>query len=130
MSLRGRASGAAACDVLALAGPMVRARRLLLALASSAALLSCLSPTLPLPPPEPQVSPPDAGGEARLQGTVPPNALAQAINTRTNRIAGQVTDQTGRYDFTIQAQIGDELTFYYIKGGEESMFVTVKVPAK
>lgn len=110
---------------------MVRARRMLvLVLAVSAAFGGCLSPTLPLPPPEPQVSAPDANGEVRLQGEVPPNALAEAINTRTNMIAGQVTDDTGRYDFTIEAQVGDDLTFYYIKGGEESMFVTVTVPAQ
>lgn len=96
----------------------------------SAALGGCLSPTLPLPPPTPDVSAPDTTGQAHLTGQVPSYAYAEAINIRTNEIAGQVTDASGNYDFTIGAQIGDELHFFYEKGGERSDFVAVLVPAQ
>ena len=49
-------------------------RRLLL-LTAGLCLVSCLSPTLPLPPPNrPDVSAPDAEGFARIQGVAAPQA--------------------------------------------------------
>lgn len=77
--------------------------------------LSCLSPTLPLPPPShPEVTGPDASGQVRLTGDVLSHSQALAINLRTDEIAGQNTGADGKYDFTIGAQVGDELSFFYL----------------
>jgi len=83
---------------------------------------SCLSPTLPLPPPEqPQVDGPDpATGEVRLRGAVPSRSQVQAINLRTLDIRGQVVGSDGLYDFGLPAQIGDEISLYYRQGTTES----------
>ena len=101
---------------------MVRlARRGLCTALAALAVVACLSPTLPLPPPEqPQIDGPDPEtGEVRLRGAVAPKSQVQAINLRTGDIRGQVTE-TGSYDFYLPAAIGDEIAMYYRKGTEES----------
>ena len=86
---------------------------------------SCLSPTLPLPPPErPQVDGPDPEtGEVRLRGSVPSKAQVHAINLRTFEIRGQVVGVDGLYDFFLAAEIGDEISMYYRKGTTESQSI-------
>jgi len=98
----------------------------LLALACAA---GCLSPTLPLPPPErPQVDGPDPEtGEVRLRGSVPSKAQVHAINLRTMEIRGQVVGVDGLYDFFLAAEVGDEVTMYYRKGTDESQSIIFKI---
>jgi hypothetical protein len=103
-------------------------RRLLLSLAGLG-LVSCLSPTLPLPPPSrPDVSAPDESGFSRLQGFAAPRAEVIAWNHDNDLIAGQVTGDDSRYDFSIRAESGDTIELWYIKGSDESQTVRVTVP--
>lgn len=104
-------------------------RRLLLSLAGLC-LASCLSPTLPLPPPSrPDVGAPDESGYARLQGYAAPRVEVIALNRNNKQIAGQVTGEDSRYDFAIPAESGDVIDLWYIDGDEESQSVVVEVPA-
>ncbi len=110
---------------------MVRVMRRLLLLAAGLCLVSCLSPTLPLPPPDrPDVSAPDANGLVRLQGMAAPKSEVIAWNHANNVIAGQVTTDSARYDFTIQAKTNDFIELWYVQGTEESQSITVSVPAE
>ena len=110
---------------------MVRVMRRLLLLAAGLCLVSCLSPTLPLPPPDrPDLSAPDANGLVRVQGVAAPQAEVIAWNHANNVIAGQVTTDSARYDFTIQAQANDAIELWYTQGTEESQSVVVVVPAQ
>lgn len=99
-----------------------KSRRVFLGLLSFAAMSGCLSPTLPLPPPEqPQVDGPDpATGEVRLRGSVPKKSQVFAINLRSKDIRGQVVGNDGLYDFFLPAQIGDEVSMFYRNGTDES----------
>lgn len=81
----------------------------------------CLSPTLPLPPPDkPAVTGPDAQGNVELRGGVQPGATATAVNPRTGDVRGQITGSNGLYDFTIPARVGDQLEFRYEIGNDIS----------
>jgi len=82
----------------------------------------CLSPTLPLPPPEqPEVTGPDpATGEVRLRGAAPRKSQIYAINLRSKDIRGEVVGDSGHYDFYLPAQVGDEVSMFYRKGTDES----------
>jgi hypothetical protein len=89
---------------------------------AGAALLvvSCLSPTLPLPPPsDPSVSATDTAGLVRLKGTVRPESEVFALNHSTNLISGQYT-KSGAYDFTLEAQERDGISLWYVQGTTES----------
>ena len=128
--LGGGANGRQACCVLEAVRAMVcQLRRYLLLAASTLALASCLSPTLPLPPPDrPDVSAPDASGMVRIQGTAVPKAEVIAWNHANNVIAGQVTGDSAVYDFTIQGQTNDVIELWYHKGNDQSQSVSFKVP--
>jgi hypothetical protein len=108
---------------------MLRAPRRLLLLLTSLALSSCLSPTLPLPPPSrPDVSAPDAGGYVRLQGVAAPDAEVLAWNHNNDLIAGQVTGDDSRYDFMIAGESGDFIELWYVRGTDESQSIRLTVP--
>lgn len=110
---------------------MLRVLRRLLLLTAGLCLLSCLSPTLPLPPPDrPDVTAPDESGLVRLQGVAAPDAEVIAWNHETNLIAGQVTGDDSRYDFTMAAEANDFIELWYVVGSEESQSVRVIVPAE
>jgi hypothetical protein len=82
--------------------------------------VSCLSPTLPLPPPsDPTVSSTDTAGLVRLTGSVQADSQVFALNHNTNQIRGQFT-KSGAYDFTLEAQEGDGISFWYEHGTAES----------
>jgi hypothetical protein len=103
-------------------------RRLLLGLAGLC-LASCLSPTLPLPPPsKPDVSGPDESGYVRLEGVAAPHSEVIAWNHNNDIIAGQVTGDRSFYDFQIKAEISDVIELWYIKGSDESSSIKVVVP--
>jgi hypothetical protein len=110
---------------------MIRVLRRLLLLVAGLCLVSCLSPTLPLPPPDrPDVSSPDANGLVRLQGVAAPHAEVIAWNHANNVIAGQVTTDSSHYDFSIQAAPKDVLELWYTQGTEESQSISVVVPSE
>jgi hypothetical protein len=99
---------------------MVSRRTALVFLALAAT--SCLSPTLPLPPPsKPDVEGPDQQGMVILDGTSPePGAAIIAWNHRTGEIRGQITDQSAHYRFSIGADLGDTMELWYTIGEEKS----------
>lgn len=108
---------------------MVGVMRRLLLVAAGLGLASCLSPTLPLPPPDrPDVSAAGEGGLVRLQGLAAPQSEVIAWNHDNDVIAGQVTRETAKYDFTIKGDAGDFIELWYIKGDEESQSVRFTVP--
>jgi hypothetical protein len=103
-------------------------RRLLLGLAGLC-LASCLSPTLPLPPPsKPDVSSPDENGYVRLQGIAKPKVEVIAWNHDNDLIAGQVTGETSNYDFLIKGASNDVIELWYIEGSDESSSIKIIVP--
>jgi len=109
---------------------MLRVTRRLLLLVAGLCLASCLSPTLPLPPPDrPGVTAPDENGLVRMQGVAVPKAEVIAWNRQTDLLAGQVTGDDSRYDFTIRGQVGDNIELWYIQGDQESQTVSVVVPS-
>src|SRR5690349_13687742 len=82
--------------------------------------VSCLSPTLPLPPPsDPSVTSTEIAGLVRLTGSVQPESEVFALNHSTNLIRGQYT-KSGAYDFTLEAQERDGISFWYVHGTVES----------
>lgn len=90
---------------------------------------SCLAPTLPLPPPDrPDVSAPDVSGQVRLQGVAVAQAEVLAWNRNSDLIAGQVTRDDARYDFTIKGDAGDVIEVWYVQGTDASPSVRVTVP--
>jgi hypothetical protein len=90
----------------------------------------CLSPTLPLPPPNrPDVSPPDSSGFTTLVGSVPGGTTAIAQNLENGHLVGQVTGSSGGYTLRLEAAIGDPVVVWYRSGLEDSGAVQVTVPA-
>lgn len=104
-------------------------RRFVLVATASLALGACLSPTLPLPPPDrPDVSSPDANGLVRIQGVASANAEVIAWNHSSDLLAGQITGSDAAYDFTMRAKAQDVIELWYVKGTDQSPSVTVTVP--
>jgi hypothetical protein len=110
---------------------MVPVTRRLFALAAALAVVGCLSPTLPLPPPsKPTIEGPDPQGNVTLSGRVESGANVYAANLRTGDIRGQIDlDGDGWYKFQIPAQVGDEMQLWYTMGTDESPSVIFVIPA-
>lgn len=91
-------------------------------LAAASLVAGCLSPTLPLPPPnEPEVvSGPTEQGLVRLQGKVPANSWVFALNHNSDLAFAQGTHEDGLYDFEIKAQVGDNVSLWYELSGDAS----------
>ena len=103
-------------------------RRALLVL-GALLLGACYAPTLPLPPPvDPDIDGPSETGTYRLSGNVTSNALVIALNLRTDLSFGQQTGDDGHYDFEIQAEAGDAITFWYVAGVDQSPPVSFDIP--
>jgi hypothetical protein len=79
----------------------------------------CLSPTLPLPPPDKPMVSSVSDGLVRLTGNVEPQSEVFALDRNSNLIGGQYTD-SGDYDFTMQAADRDSMTLWYVNGTVES----------
>jgi hypothetical protein len=96
-------------------------RRHLWTFAAALAATACLSPTLPLPPPnEPQQSELDETGTVHLTGNVRPKAWVYALNQATDKGYIQITGTNGRYDLAVQAAHGDPIVLWYELTGEPS----------
>lgn len=104
-----------------------RIGRRLVCVFAAIAVVGCLSPTLPLPPPsEPVVTGPTEAGLLRLRGSAPERSWMHAYNRNTGNGAFQEV-RAGRYDFTIQAKTGDRLVLWYAMDGEESLPLDLEV---
>jgi len=103
---------------------MVFSRRLalLVAVLGIASGPSCLSPTLPLPPPSKpdKISGPDPQGYVTLEGSVLPNTTVFVENSVTKMGAFQGVGGDGRYLLSLRAELGTELWLWYARGTEES----------
>jgi len=104
---------------------------LVLGLAAVILPSACLSPTLPLPPPEQPdtIEGPDSEGNVRFTGTVPLYGVVYALNPATDMGAFQRTRENGRYDLVLAASVGDEILLSYTLERETSGTRRVVVPA-
>src|SRR5260221_13243204 len=102
-------------------------RRMLLAWAALGAVVEgCISPTLPLPPPDaPDVSR-IGEGQYRLRGSLPiPASRVLVQNTRTTVVVGKGPLQI--YDLVVGAQPGDLMLLWYETNTEVSTFVPFQI---
>jgi hypothetical protein len=99
-------------------------------LAGALLAVACYSPTLPLPPPgKPEVSAVEGKpGYYRLVGQVQPTAEVFARNRRTLLGNFQDTGNSGRYDFEVPGEAGDEMELWYAVGNDESPRVLFELP--
>jgi hypothetical protein len=90
--------------------------------AAGLVLAGCLSPTLPLPPPnKPDVQGPDQQGLVTLSGTTEAGATVFVENLRTGQVVGQKDlDADGLYQLVIGAELQDRVDLWYTLGSEES----------
>jgi len=102
------------------------------------ALVACLSPTLPLPPPAiPSFSAQGVpAGEVELTSTggAEPNALIVIYNTNPQvpldkRVGGAQADGAGSWDAVITGSTGDYLEISQQAGSTNSQTLTVQIPA-
>lgn len=95
--------------------PTLRRAALRFAFALATSLLAgaaCLSPTLPLPPPEPAdtMRPSGAEGMWLISGNCTPGARVSVFNERTQRgVIEDDVDGNGRYHVEIEAELCDTL---------------------
>lgn len=83
------------------------------------AVAGCLSPTLPLPPPDDPTVSAVSEGVVRLAGHTHAKSEVYALNYRSNLIFGQYTE-SGDYDFLVEAVQNDRLALWYVTGANES----------
>jgi len=97
--------------------------------------LSCVSPTLPLPPPAAPIistgSEPDTFRLTSINGALP-NALIVVVNrnealARDKRVSGTIADANGSWDATVIAKVGDALDISQESGTTSSPPTTVTV---
>jgi hypothetical protein len=100
-------------------------RRAFLAVVASGVVAGCLSPTLPLPPPEPPTVEPVGQGMYALSGVIPEPGMVEALNLRTQEIFGLATERD--YRFRIFAEPGDRIQLWYTTGGDLSEFTFFRI---
>ncbi len=101
-----------------------------LAAAVLVALPGCLSPTLPLPPPEPPdtISPEAAPGTWTLSGPCLAGALVIVFNERTGEgVVVEDRDRDGRYEIQLEADLCDLAWVAQALGEDESARTTFVV---
>lgn len=97
--------------------------RRLLAIFSICCLAACLSPTLPLPPPEAPdaIGLSDEAGVWEVRGTNTPGSVVLVKNLNTGVIAGaEDKDSDGRYFVRIAGSLCDGAEVYEIIGTDTS----------
>jgi hypothetical protein len=88
----------------------------------------CLSPTLPLPPPNRPEVEQLSQALVQVRGRVPePAAPVLALNTNSGRYAGDTADDRGEFEFEIAARRGDVLELWYEARGRRSASVVVVI---
>ncbi len=106
------------------------------ALALTLLVVSCVAPTLPLPPPDvPQVSRGSDDDTFHLSGPhgAQPNAIVVVVNLnpavpRGKRVGGAQADQGGSWECDVFARPGDLLDVTQEIGTARSPSITVRVP--
>jgi hypothetical protein len=97
--------------------------------------LSCVSPTLPLPPPAAPIiatgTEPDTFKLTSVNGAIP-NALIVVVNrnealARDKRVSGTIADANGSWDVIVNAKVGDALDISQESGTTSSPPTTVTV---
>jgi len=100
------------------------------------AVMGCVAPTLPLPPPSlPTVAATPTPGLVRLSSSrgVDPHAIVVVYNRNPavplgRRVGGAQADGEGSWDAEVYATRGDELDVTQEVGATRSAAVTVRVP--
>lgn len=93
-------------------------------------LAGCLSPTLPLPPPDSVVvSPPDMNGLVAVEGQVRDEAYVNCLNERTEKGVIVKSSEFGFFRLEIEAQIHDDLTLWQTLGSKTGTFISATVPS-
>jgi hypothetical protein len=101
-----------------------------------ALVLSCASPTLPLPPPSlPSIAPSSTPGKFHLSSDhgAEPNAIILIYNRNPSvpldqRVSGAQADAVGTWDADVQASAGDYLDISQEFGTTRSPPITVSIP--
>jgi len=96
-------------------------RRTLLGAGAALIVSSCLSPTLPLPPPDRPDVEQIGQGEYRVTGAIPERGMATVMNSRTRLQWGQFTE--ARYSFIVHGEPGDAMLFWYVVSGQSSEYL-------
>jgi hypothetical protein len=96
----------------------------------AALVVSCLSPTLPMPPPSrPEIEGPDSSGVVVLSGFAPPESWVNARNLSTNFSYGRRADAIdGSYRFPMLASVGDLISLNYRMDTEDSDALLFEIP--
>jgi hypothetical protein len=81
-------------------------------------VVSCISPTLPLPPPAPPDVEQIGQGQYRLEGVIPFSGTVLVLNQRTRLVYGKVVDDV--YSLDVLAEPGDDMTLWYESGQDVS----------
>lgn len=90
-----------------------------------------MSPTLPLPPPEPVYATlPDAYGMVSVEGKANEDAYVACLNERTESGVITKSDSEGSFSLEIAAQLHDSLTLWQIIGSDHGRFTSVSVPTE
>ena len=95
--------------------------------------VGCLSPTIPLPPPDPDevsVSSPDDFGLVTVKGKVLEEVYVSCLNERTDEGVITKSGPEGYFDLKIAAQVKDALTLWLTMGAEIGIPTTVVVPSE
>lgn len=105
-------------------------RRWLFCAFASLAVVGCLSPTLPLPPPgEPEVTGPSEMGLVRLEGEAPRGSWITAYNRDLGE--GRFQDvKNGRYGLELPAAVGHSIVLWYEIDGEKSLPLELEIRAR
>jgi hypothetical protein len=92
---------------------------------------ACLSPTLPLPPPDKpeKIEGPDSQGYVQMSGTMVPGAVAYARNQVTSEGSFKETNADGFYQLRLRAEVGNGVLLWYTLNGERSQAVRFEIPA-
>ena len=88
----------------------------------------CLSPTLPLPPPQADVTAPNAQGLVFVTGRSLEDVYVACLNEDLEKGVITRSDNDGFYSLEIEGRVGDQLTLWQIRGAEHSELTYVKVP--
>jgi len=91
----------------------------------------CLSPTLPLPPPDDvSVTSPDSFGMVTVEGKVNDDAYVACLNERTESGVIEKSGPEGYFNLKIAAQAKDALTLWQIIGSDFGPPRSFEVPSE
>ena len=107
----------------------MRSSWLIAAAAGFLCATGCPSPTLPLPPPSAEASPPSAAGIVSVTGQALEEAYVACLNEDLERGVIVRANGNGNFSLEINGQTGNKLTVWQIRGSESGNFAYLEVPA-